>query len=96
MNLKWFPNIVQHFYRLLHFSVCALQKTSTESGRGSITLRDVARLAAVHDFTWNEKEMADMIYCFDSDGDGKVGTCFALLRNDGATYSYMCGFYYYV
>lgn len=23
---------------------------------------------------WNEGELADMIRCFDSDGDGKVGT----------------------
>lgn len=43
-----------------------------ESGRGSITLRDVERLAATHDFTWSKKEMADMISCFDSDGDGKI------------------------
>ncbi|KAL1546482.1 hypothetical protein AAHA92_23075 [Salvia divinorum] len=43
-----------------------------ESGRGSFSLRDVQRLAATHDFTWSEKEIADMIYCFDSDGDGKI------------------------
>lgn len=69
-----------------------MHETSTESGRGSITLRDVERLAALHDFTWTEKEMADMIYCFDSDGDGKVSTFFALLRSDGATS--VCEFYY--
>ncbi|XP_042046520.1 uncharacterized protein LOC121792585 isoform X1 [Salvia splendens] len=43
-----------------------------ESGRGSFFLRDVQRLAATHDFTWSEKEIADMIYCFGSDGDGKI------------------------
>ncbi|XP_057805558.1 uncharacterized protein LOC131020633 isoform X2 [Salvia miltiorrhiza] len=43
-----------------------------ESGKGTLTLRDVQRLAATHDFTWSEKEIADMIYCFDSDGDGKI------------------------
>lgn len=44
----------------------------TEAGKGGITLRDLQRVAAAHDFTWTDKEMADMIYCFDSDGDGKV------------------------
>ncbi|KAL0373334.1 UNVERIFIED_CONTAM: hypothetical protein Sradi_3249100 [Sesamum radiatum] len=43
-----------------------------ETGKGGITLRDVERLAIAHDFTWSEKEMADMIRCFDSDGDGKT------------------------
>ncbi|KAL3833109.1 hypothetical protein ACJIZ3_007845 [Penstemon smallii] len=43
-----------------------------ETGKGVLTLRDVERLAVVHDFIWSEKEMADMIYCFDSDGDGKI------------------------
>lgn len=43
-----------------------------ELGKGSITLRDLQRVAAVHDFTWSDKEMADMIYYFDSDGDGKL------------------------
>ncbi|PIN10751.1 hypothetical protein CDL12_16650 [Handroanthus impetiginosus] len=43
-----------------------------ETGRGGFTLRDVRRLATAQDFTWSEKEMADMISCFDSDGDGKI------------------------
>ncbi|KAL8542781.1 hypothetical protein ACS0TY_003605 [Phlomoides rotata] len=43
-----------------------------ESGRGGFNLRDIQRLAVAHDFTWSEKEMADMIRCFDSDGDGKI------------------------
>ncbi|KAE9445938.1 hypothetical protein C3L33_22163, partial [Rhododendron williamsianum] len=43
-----------------------------EAGKGGITLRDLQRVAAAHDFTWTDKEMADMIYCFDSDGDGKL------------------------
>lgn len=43
-----------------------------EAGKGGISLRDLKRLAAAHDFTWTDKEMADMICCFDSDGDGKL------------------------
>lgn len=53
---------------------------SSESGKGGLTLRDVQRLAAAHDFTWSEREMADMIYCFDSDGDGKVSSSFCFLK----------------
>ncbi|XP_059651409.1 uncharacterized protein LOC132299006 isoform X2 [Cornus florida] len=45
-----------------------------EAGKGSITMRDLRRVAAAHDFTWTDKEMADMIYCFDNDGDGKSAT----------------------
>ncbi|KAL6555055.1 hypothetical protein OROGR_006313 [Orobanche gracilis] len=48
------------------------RKWFDESGSGGFNLRDVQRLAATHDFTWSEKEIADMIYCFDSDGDGKI------------------------
>ncbi|GFY92663.1 calmodulin-like protein [Actinidia rufa] len=44
----------------------------TEAGKGSITLADLIRVAAAHDFTWIDKDIADMIYCFDSDGDGKL------------------------
>ena len=33
-------------------------------------------MAAIHDFTWTDKELADMIQCFDSDKDGKVSTSF--------------------
>ncbi|KAL0339288.1 UNVERIFIED_CONTAM: hypothetical protein Sangu_1450900 [Sesamum angustifolium] len=63
-----------------------------ETGKGGITLRDVERLAIAHDFTWSEKEMADMIRCFDSNGDGKVsfddfqnivGRCKMLKGSDG-------------
>ncbi|XP_012845612.1 PREDICTED: uncharacterized protein LOC105965591 isoform X2 [Erythranthe guttata] len=43
-----------------------------ETGKGGITLRDIQRLATAHDFTWSEKELADMIFCFDNDGDGKI------------------------
>uniref|UniRef100_A0A162A675 EF-hand domain-containing protein n=1 Tax=Daucus carota subsp. sativus TaxID=79200 RepID=A0A162A675_DAUCS len=46
-----------------------------EVGQGSITLQDLRRVAAAHDFTWSDKEMAYMIQIFDSDGDGKVITC---------------------
>lgn len=44
----------------------------TEAGKGSISLRDLRRVAASHDFTWSDEEMAKMIHCFDSNGDGKV------------------------
>ncbi|XP_021748435.1 uncharacterized protein LOC110714246 [Chenopodium quinoa] len=43
-----------------------------ETGKGSITLRDLQRMAASHDFTWTDKELVDMIRCFDSDKDGKL------------------------
>ncbi|KZV49033.1 hypothetical protein F511_10984 [Dorcoceras hygrometricum] len=43
-----------------------------ETGNEGFFLRDLRRLAAAHDFTWSEKEMADMIHLFDSDGDGKI------------------------
>lgn len=29
-------------------------------------------MATAHDFTWSDKELADMVNCFDSDGDKKV------------------------
>ncbi|XP_021864300.1 uncharacterized protein [Spinacia oleracea] len=43
-----------------------------EAGKGSITLRDLQKMAASHDFSWTDKELADMIRCFDSDRDGKL------------------------
>lgn len=43
-----------------------------EVGKGSVTIRDLQRMAAIHDFTWTDKELADMIQCFDSDKDGKL------------------------
>lgn len=43
-----------------------------ETGKGGINVRDVRRIAASHDFTWTDEEMANMIRFFDSDGDGKV------------------------
>lgn len=43
-----------------------------EVGQGSITLRDLRRVAAAHDFTWSDQEMADMVHIFDGDGDGKL------------------------
>ncbi|KAL6557286.1 hypothetical protein OROMI_017636 [Orobanche minor] len=64
-----------------------------ETGKGGFTLGDVHRVATAHDFTWSEKEMADMICYFDSDGDGKinfddlrkiVGKCNMLKGSDGA------------
>ena len=48
-------------------------------------MRDIQRAAIAHDFIWTDKELVDMIRCFDSDGDGKVsvnsifnGFCFWL------------------
>ncbi|KAK9273879.1 hypothetical protein L1049_018691 [Liquidambar formosana] len=43
-----------------------------EAGKGGIALRDLKRVANAHDFTWTDKEMANMIRCFDSNGDGKL------------------------
>ncbi|KAG7558147.1 EF-hand domain [Arabidopsis suecica] len=43
-----------------------------EAGKGFITLRDVAKMATVHDFTWTQEELQDMIRCFDMDKDGKL------------------------
>uniref|UniRef100_A0A6N2MSG0 EF-hand domain-containing protein n=1 Tax=Salix viminalis TaxID=40686 RepID=A0A6N2MSG0_SALVM len=43
-----------------------------EAGKGAITKRDLRRVANAHDFTWTDKELADMIHCFDGDGDGKL------------------------
>ncbi|KAJ7950930.1 Calmodulin-related, putative isoform 2 [Quillaja saponaria] len=40
--------------------------------KGSIAARDVQRIATAHDFTWTNQELASMIHCFDSDGDGKL------------------------
>ncbi|MCL7037590.1 hypothetical protein MKW94_017557 [Papaver nudicaule] len=43
-----------------------------EAGKGSITERDLHRVASEHDFSWSNEEIAAMIHCFDSDGDGKL------------------------
>ncbi|KAF8053498.1 hypothetical protein N665_1410s0004 [Sinapis alba] len=43
-----------------------------DTGKGFITLRDVATMATVHDFTWSDEELQDMIRCFDLDKDGKL------------------------
>ena len=42
---------------------------------GGISARDLEKAAIAHDFTWTDKEVADMIHLFDSDGDAKVSTC---------------------
>lgn len=39
-------------------------------------MRDLRRVAIAHDFMWTDKELAEMIQCFDTDGDGKVSTFF--------------------
>ncbi|KAE8665786.1 SPX domain-containing protein 3-like [Hibiscus syriacus] len=43
-----------------------------EAGKGSISTRDLRSVAIAHDFIWTEKELTDMIHCFDTDGDGKL------------------------
>ncbi|XP_038874842.1 centrin-1-like [Benincasa hispida] len=43
-----------------------------DSWKGDITVSDLKRVAAAHDFTWSDIELRDMIDCFDSDGDGKL------------------------
>ncbi|GAV62047.1 EF_hand_5 domain-containing protein [Cephalotus follicularis] len=43
-----------------------------EAGAGSITVRDLRRVAIAHDFIWTDKELADMIHCFDTNSDGKL------------------------
>ncbi|KAK4269791.1 hypothetical protein QN277_022900 [Acacia crassicarpa] len=43
-----------------------------ETGKGSVTMRDLQRVAAAYDFVWTDKELSDMIHCFDSDNDGKL------------------------
>ncbi|KAL4585813.1 hypothetical protein LXL04_010439 [Taraxacum kok-saghyz] len=43
-----------------------------EVGKGGISLRDLRRVAASHDFTWPDEEMKHMIDFFDTDADGKL------------------------
>ncbi|MBA0685826.1 hypothetical protein Goari_013471 [Gossypium aridum] len=43
-----------------------------EAGKGSISMRDLRRVAVAHDFMWTDKELAEMIQCFDTDSDGKL------------------------
>ncbi|KAL0846015.1 hypothetical protein Bca101_019261 [Brassica carinata] len=43
-----------------------------KAGKGFITLRDMTTMATVHDFTWSDEELQDMIRCFDLDKDGKL------------------------
>ncbi|XP_008796080.2 YTH domain-containing protein 1-like [Phoenix dactylifera] len=43
-----------------------------EVGKGHITVRDLQRMAIAHDFTWTGDEIANMIHCFDRNGDGKL------------------------
>lgn len=43
-----------------------------EAGKGGISMRDIQRVAVAHDFIWTDKELSDMIHCFDSDGDRKL------------------------
>ncbi|KAG4173738.1 hypothetical protein ERO13_A11G078900v2 [Gossypium hirsutum] len=43
-----------------------------EAGKGSISMRDLRRVAIAHDFMWTDKDLAEMIQFFDTDGDGKL------------------------
>ncbi|TKY63672.1 hypothetical protein E2542_SST13551 [Spatholobus suberectus] len=52
--------LVVHFFQL------------DEAGKGTVNVRDLQRAATAHDFLWTDKELVDMIRCFDSDGDGKL------------------------
>ncbi|WVZ17916.1 hypothetical protein V8G54_010898 [Vigna mungo] len=52
--------LIVHFFQL------------DEAGKGTLNVRDIQRAATAHDFLWTDKELVDMIRCFDSDGDGKV------------------------
>lgn len=52
--------LILHFYQF------------DENWNDGITVRDLERVATAHDFTWTDKELSDMIRCFDSDGDGKL------------------------
>ncbi|KAL4556852.1 hypothetical protein LXL04_035017 [Taraxacum kok-saghyz] len=47
-------------------------KRKTRSGERGISLRDLRRVAASHDFTWTDEEMKHMIDFFDTDADGKL------------------------
>ncbi|KAG2672257.1 hypothetical protein I3843_13G030500 [Carya illinoinensis] len=52
-----------------------------DAWKEGITKRDIERVAIAHDFMWTEKELADMIHCFDSDGDGKASRFFKLSKH---------------
>ncbi|XP_004306956.1 PREDICTED: myb-like protein V isoform X1 [Fragaria vesca subsp. vesca] len=43
-----------------------------ENCNGGISARNLEKLAVAHDFIWTDKEVADMIHLFDSDGDAKL------------------------
>ncbi|BAT97656.1 hypothetical protein LR48_Vigan11g069900 [Vigna angularis] len=52
--------LIVHFFQL------------DEAGKGTLNVRDIQKAATAHDFLWTDKELVDMIRCFDSDGDGKL------------------------
>ncbi|MED6107409.1 hypothetical protein PIB30_013518 [Stylosanthes scabra] len=52
--------LIVHFFQL------------DEAAKGTVSMRDLQRAAIAHDFSWTDKELLDMIRCFDSDGDGRV------------------------
>ncbi|CAJ1948638.1 unnamed protein product [Sphenostylis stenocarpa] len=57
---------------IVHFFQLDGKLWHAEAGNGTINVRDLQRAATAHDFLWTDKELVDMIRCFDSDGDGKV------------------------
>ncbi|MED6174019.1 hypothetical protein PIB30_065008 [Stylosanthes scabra] len=52
--------LIGHFFQL------------DEADKGTVSMRDLQRAAIAHDFSWTDKELVDMIRCFDSDGDGRI------------------------
>ncbi|XP_061363836.1 uncharacterized protein LOC133307350 isoform X2 [Gastrolobium bilobum] len=57
---------------VLHFFQLDGMFWHAEAGKGTVTIRDLQRAAIAHDFIWTDRELADMIRYFDSDGDGKI------------------------
>ncbi|CAN6460791.1 unnamed protein product [Victoria cruziana] len=43
-----------------------------EAGKGNITWADIKKAMNTHDFHWSDKEISDMIYFFDSKGNGNL------------------------
>lgn len=43
-----------------------------EAGKGTISVRDLERVARTHDFTWSKQELNEMVSTFDKNCDGKL------------------------
>ncbi|KAG8477350.1 hypothetical protein CXB51_030993 [Gossypium anomalum] len=63
-------NFLHYFHFALYLLVMDVHQQ--EAGKGSISMRDLRRVAIAHDFMWTDKDLADMIQCFDTDDDGKL------------------------